>query len=166
MKIKLIIAVIIFIGMSISSISYCNRSNISRMGKFYEYVIFKPRNTFKQYFDNDVQKCWTPDVNIIGEYEKELNIYFLNNKHLEIPYSNVELIKIIDNIEKFKCQYFGVIIKKHKYLYCNYFIAEDWKNDEWKYGKVHGADGGWHFWNVLFDVENNKIVEIRTNGTL
>ncbi len=74
----------------------------------------------------------------------------------------------IREFEKFGFQYIGVVITQRRYIYINAFDAFAFGGLEkdkphWKTSPVMVCDGGWHYWGVLYNVENSKFEQLAFN---
>lgn len=70
--------------------------------------------------------------------------------------------------EKFGFQYLGVLINQKKYIYINAFDAVAFGGIEkdkpnWKTNPINVGDGGYHYWGVLYDVENLIFEQLAFN---
>src|SRR5690242_18954681 len=74
----------------------------------------------------------------------------------------------IIHFEIFGLQCVGVLIEHKKYIYINAFDAVGFGGIEkdqphWKTRAVSVGDGGYHYWGVLYDVENLKFEQLSFN---
>lgn len=110
-----------------------------------------------------VSKYWTPTQEDIEILEKE----FLKVKDIEATACCI-INGSIRTLDNFGFQYFGVTIKKKKYLYINAFhVANDAafsSYSDWKTDPIVMCDGGDYFWGVLFDLDKLKFTDLAING--
>ena len=67
------------------------------------------------------------------------------------------------NLKECKRQYIGIIFNGKKYAYINLFPAKA-NFPNWKKTAVWVKNGGTSFCGIIYDLEQNKIVEIACNG--
>lgn len=73
----------------------------------------------------------------------------------------------ISNLENYRFQYVGVIIKGKKNIYINAFPTEDLIFEiDWRINPLIVCDGGDSFWGVLYSLENNKFSKLAFNGSI
>lgn len=75
---------------------------------------------------------------------------------------------IIQSLDKYVFQYFGVTINRKRFIYINAFPISDLKDKEikarWKSSIVSVCDGGDYFWGVLFNLETKEFEQLAING--
>jgi hypothetical protein len=62
----------------------------------------------------------------------------------------------------FKVQCTGYKKAGKKYIEFN-FIGDP-SGDDWKTNKMMVCDGGWYFWNIMYDVSKKRVYDLRING--
>ena len=102
--------------------------------------------------DGKPQKTWTPTEELIQQIEPDILKY--------IQISNKE---IFENINKYRCQYFGIIVKGKKRIYCNFFYLTKDEQD-WKINPVIVYDGGNWYFQLEYDVESKRCLNFEVNG--
>ena len=71
--------------------------------------------------------------------------------------------EIFENLDQYRCQYFGIIINGKKRIYCNCFwFTEDRRN--WRTKPVVVLDGGNWYFQLEYDVETAKCLNFTVNG--
>jgi hypothetical protein len=103
-------------------------------------------------FDGKLTETWTPTKEIIQQIQPDIL------KYIEI--SNKRIFK---NINKYRCQYFGIIVKGRKIIYCNFFwlMKED---EDWKISPIIYFDGGEDYFQLEYDIEKKKCLNFTVNG--
>ncbi len=69
---------------------------------------------------------------------------------------------IYNNINKYRCQYFGIIVNGKKRIYCNFFWLTAFRKN-WQTKPVIVDDGGNHYFQLEYDVETEKCLNFLTN---
>ena len=74
----------------------------------------------------------------------------------------VEYIKesdqeISENLDQYRCQYFGIIVDGKKRIYCNFFWLADHRQD-WRTKPVVVLDGGNWYFQLEYDVETGRCL--------
>jgi hypothetical protein len=96
---------------------------------------------------------FTPNKNEILKAEKCLQSKFKN--------LNVEL----ENIEKYKRQYFGLYDENgNVYLLINFFIPNKILEETWLDKKIIVKDGGSNYWNIKYYIDTDELKELNVNG--
>ncbi len=71
--------------------------------------------------------------------------------------------EIFENLDHYRCQYFGIIVDGKKRIYCNFFwFTEDRRN--WRTKPVVVLDGGNWYFQLEYDVETAKCLNFAVNG--
>jgi hypothetical protein len=71
---------------------------------------------------------------------------------------------IYNNWKNYKVQFFGVSYADNKKLiYCN-FVPKDEEFENWETKEIKVKDGGFWYWQVEYDIENDKVQSFRVNG--
>ena len=78
-------------------------------------------------------------------------------------YINDSSKEIFRNIDLYRCQYFGIIIKGKKRLYCNFFRLTAYEKD-WRTNPVVVFDGGNCYFQLEYDIETGKCLNFSING--
>jgi len=110
-------------------------------------------------------ELWTPTQEHIAEALTVI-ITFLQNAELNNSldeYFKSEIEKIIDNCDKYRVQFVGIIENEKKYIHCN-FIPNNNDFSNWKEQLIMVDDGGFWFWQVYYDVQLKKVIKIYING--
>lgn len=71
--------------------------------------------------------------------------------------------KIHSNLDKYRCQYFGIYKDKRKRIYCIFFYFTADRKD-WKSKAVIVKDGGDSYFQLEYDMENKACLNFRVNG--
>jgi hypothetical protein len=80
-----------------------------------------------------------------------------------IDFIKIKNEKIYSNLDKYRCQYFGIYKDKRKRIYCNFFYFTD-NTKNWKSNAVIVFDGGDAYFHLEYDMENKECLNFRVNG--
>ena len=129
--------------------SYRNTSNMKHISGS---ILSTTNGHYVPYSSDGKTTGWTPTT----EQIKKAQPVILNF----IKKSNKE---IYNNINKYRCQYFGIIVNGKKRIYCNVFrLTKFHKN--WKTKPVIVDDGGNHYFQLEYDVVTGKCLNFSING--
>jgi hypothetical protein len=71
--------------------------------------------------------------------------------------------EIYENLDQYRCQYFGIIVDGKKRIYCNFFWFTDRRRD-WRKKPVVVLDGGNWYFQLEYDVETGRCLNFMVNG--
>ena len=79
-----------------------------------------------------------------------------------------KLKKILNNLPRYRRQYYGIMFRGAKQLYVNFFpginvVGQD-SFPYWRDKFVFVADGGYWFWRIRYDLVTKKFFGFETNG--
>lgn len=98
---------------------------------------------------------------------------YWNPSEIEINDMFVTLVKYlqstdedqnIGNLENYRHQHFGYISADKQYIYNNYFCDNFDTDVEWRTTFISVSDGGNCFFQAIFDVSNQEIINLYING--
>jgi len=72
-----------------------------------------------------------------------------------------ELVKIRKHLTEYGVQFYGVVKNEKKYIYCNFFPAEEFQDASYL---INACDGGFWFWQILYDPDTGKLCSLSING--
>jgi hypothetical protein len=79
-----------------------------------------------------------------------------------------EIRQILGNATHYRVQFMGVVRRKRKVIWCNFFPApRHGEKDEFEYWKrtvVRVSDGGYWYWQIVYDPATGKCQEFCANG--
>jgi hypothetical protein len=111
-------------------------------------------------------ELWVPDkeqtdeaLAVISTFLKEAK----SNSSLD-EYFKSEIEKIIDNYDKYRVQFVGIIEDEKKYIHCNFIPIKYNYPINWKKQLIVVEDGGFWYWHVFYDLEFKKVRKIYING--
>jgi hypothetical protein len=115
-------------------------------------VIFSNNIYLPYSVDGKPDGGWQPSEDIVKQAEPVILQYIekSNKKNFGKP-------------NKYRCQYFGVIIKGEKRIYCNFFWLTEYKKD-WETNPVIVKDGGDRYFQLEYDVQTGKCLNFSVNG--
>ena len=115
-------------------------------------ILHVSKDSIPYSLDGKPPKTWTPTEEFIQQIQPDILKY--------IQISNKEIFR---NINKYRCQYFGIIVNGQKRIYCNFFwFTKEDKN--WKTSPVVYFDGGNYYFQLEYDVEERKCLNFTVNG--
>lgn len=150
-------------------------------GKNYQGVVLPP-SYFKgenKFFGLEVQGFWEPSRKNIAQAEKAVRQAVFSAKDdpglldvasRTIPvrqaYMQEQISKIIPEFSTYRRQYTGLMIKGKKKIYCNFFAGEfaEKQAPEWRWDFISVFDGGYRFWNIIYDLESDSCESFHVNG--
>jgi len=95
---------------------------------------------------------WTPsELDVAGAFPKIQA--FLKS---EAP-------SIAARLTQYRCQYFGIVVGGKKRIYCNFF-RRDGGIANWKSEPLFVLDGGEWYFQLEYDLESEKCLDLRING--
>jgi len=143
-----------------------NGENISNLQVTYDLKdvmmkIFPMSKIIKSYrtkdeLDNDF---WQPSSEI--ETQKALNKIYEFLKHNSSKSKKIS--NIHKNWHKYKVQFFGLKKDEKKLIYCN-FVPVDDNFPNWEKDEAIMDDGGFWYWQIEYDMKNNKAQNFKCNG--
>ena len=130
----------------------CSASSISTGGV--EGVIF-PASQANFVSDTTGRKglaCWTPSKSDVAGAFPRIRAFLKS----EAP-------SIAARLTQYRCQYSGIIVEGKKRIYCNFF-HRDGEMAYWKSEPVFVLDGGDWYFQLEYDLESEKCLDLRING--
>jgi hypothetical protein len=130
----------------------CSASSISTGGV--EGVIF-PASQANFVGDATGRKgltCWTPSKSDVAGAFPRIQAFLKS----EAP-------SIASRLSQYRCQYFGIIVEEKKRIYCNFFHRECGIAN-WKSKPLFVRGGGDWFFQLEYDLESEKCLDLRING--
>ena len=130
----------------------CSASSISTGGV--EGVIF-PAGQANSVGDATGRKgltYWTPSESDIASAFPKIRGFLKS----EAP-------SIASRLSQYRCQYFGIIVEGKKRIYCNFF-HRDGGIVNWKSEPLFVLDGGDWYFQLEYDLESEKCLNLRING--
>ena len=111
-------------------------------------------------YSTDPDKYWIPNARQTDKALDAVFLYLQNSKD-----SNAEVLNILKNRDKFRVQFVGIIRNNNnKIIFCNFFpIDNNDKNESWEKYYQLTKDGGFWFWNIEYDLKENKCANIVIN---
>jgi hypothetical protein len=110
------------------------------------------------------RKTFTPSIEEIKRLESQFDYKLRileDSKHNKV-FKDSDFI--LENLSKYKRQYFGLINKKgEKIILVNLFYNKNVFPD-WLEKEVFVFDGGHYFWNIQYNLSTKKLFNIMING--
>lgn len=70
---------------------------------------------------------------------------------------------ILENLEKYRRQYVGIVVDGEKRIWCNLFLSDD-SFPEWTRIPVDVDGGGNHFWQIDYTVPKDECIHFSVHG--
>lgn len=118
-------------------------------------------------FSDPYLSDWTPSIEIINQFESGFEQYILDFQEKYEPkdsYEKESLQFVIDNLNEYKRQYYGIKEKGRKIVYCNLLLIDDHWIMNWKEELIEVNDGGPRFFSIEYEVKKNKYSYLMING--
>lgn len=102
--------------------------------------------------DGEIEGNWVPTAEMIARAEPIVLKYIEANDE-----------RIFAKLDRYRCQYVGIVVEGKKRLYCNFFeLTED--EADWKESFVFVFDGGDMYFQLEYDVESARCLNFAVNG--
>jgi hypothetical protein len=73
--------------------------------------------------------------------------------------------KISQNMENYAVQFIGQMVDSKKVIFCDFFPSASLKDTSyWRESLVRVEDGGYNYWQIVYDPETGKCGEPQING--
>jgi len=95
---------------------------------------------------------WTPSKSDVAGAFPKIQVFLES----EAP-------SIAARLAQYRCQYFGIIVEGKKRIYCNFF-RRDGGIANWKSEPLFVLDGGEWYFQLEYDLESEKCLDLRING--
>ncbi len=102
--------------------------------------------------DGKTEGFWVPTGEILSRAEPAI-----------LRYIEEQDGKIFANIDRYRCQYVGIVVQGKKRVYCNFFWPTEDEAD-WKENFVFVLDGGDMYFQLEYDVDSSKCLNFSVNG--
>jgi len=80
-----------------------------------------------------------------------------------LDYIEAQSAEIYAKLERYRCQYVGIVVAGKKRIYCNFFEFTDDEAD-WKERFVFVFDGGDMYFQLEYDVDSGGCLNFEVNG--
>jgi hypothetical protein len=120
---------------------------------------------FSYLFDKASTKFWEPSTDDISRAEK-CTRQFLVSVHRDPKldaYQKENVAFILENLEKYRRQYVGIVVDGEKRIWCNSFLSED-SFPEWKRVPVDVDGGGRSFWQIEYILLKDECIDFHVHG--
>ena len=76
---------------------------------------------------------------------------------------------IANKLQKYRCQYFGIVVEGKKIIYCNFFYRDGFfqrggHDKAWQTKPVFVFDGGDWYFQLEYDTESKQCINFQVNG--
>ncbi|MBN1798593.1 MAG: hypothetical protein JW822_08440 [Spirochaetales bacterium] len=119
----------------------------------------------ESYFEPQYES-WIPTQEQVDEALNAISAFLMaaeSNNSLD-EYFKSEIEKIIDNYDKYRVQFVGIMENEKKYIHCNFILINYNFPINWKEQLIVVEDGGFWYWYVFYDIEFKKVRKIYING--
>jgi hypothetical protein len=150
-------------------------------GERYEGAIFSTLQGDFAMVPEGTHGYWTPAKSDVAAFEQGLRAFL--ESAIDDPtqadgrtrghpqrgaYLSGEIRKIVDNLSRYRRQYYGVVVGGSRQLYVNFFPGPDQQGRDdhlyWLESFVFVNDGGSWYWTVRYDPVEKKYLGFQSNG--
>jgi hypothetical protein len=120
---------------------------------------------FGYLFDSDSTEFWEPSIDDISRAEDSIRQFLVSvqNDPRFDTYQQENLAFILNNLEKYRRQYVGIVVDGEKRIWCNSFFSDSAFPD-WEHVPVDVDDGGKHFWQIEYDLLKDECTNFYVHG--
>ena len=116
-------------------------------------------------FDSALTGFWEPAANDVTKAEACIRQYLVSahdDPEVE-PYQKEKVAFILNNLEKYRRQYVGIVVDGGKRIGCNLFLSDHTYAD-WERVPVYVIDGGQYFWQIEYDLRDDECLNFYVHG--
>ena len=116
-------------------------------------------------FDRGLAGFWEPSVNDVSKAEECIRRHLVseqNSPELD-TYQKAKVAFILNNLEKYRRQYVGIVVDGEKRIGCNLFLS-DHSHADWERVPVYVIDGGEYFWQIEYDLRDDECINFYVHG--
>jgi hypothetical protein len=120
---------------------------------------------FRYLFDETSTAFWVPSEDDVSSAEKCIRQFLVSaqqNPELD-TYQKQSAAFILENLEKYRRQYAGIVVDGEKRIWCNLFFSAD-SFPEWKRIPVDVDGGGNHYWQIDYIVPRDECIHFSVHG--
>lgn len=112
-----------------------------------------------------LDSTWLPTQSDITETINCID-NFLTKPSLDNFYDSVSVTKILQNIKIYSAQFSGEYRNGRKVIWCNFFPSSDSIYINYDLKKIPHIvnDGGFYYWQVIYAIGMDKIINFLVNG--
>jgi hypothetical protein len=120
---------------------------------------------FRYLFDEASTRFWEPSIDDVSSAEECIGRFLVSAQQdpkLD-TYQKESAAFILENLEKYRRQYVGVVVDGEKRIWCNLFFSDD-SFPEWKRIPVDVDGGGNRFWQIDYIVPEDECIRFSVHG--
>jgi hypothetical protein len=120
---------------------------------------------FGYLFDKASTRFWEPSIDHVSRAEKCIRRFLVSVQHdpkLD-SYQKESAAFILENLDKYRRQYVGVVVDGEKRVWCNSFFF-DGSFPNWMRVPVDVDDGGNHFWQIEHVLLKDECINFYVHG--
>jgi hypothetical protein len=120
---------------------------------------------FSFLFDQALTGYWEPSIDDISRAEERIRQYLIslqNDPDLD-TYQKGNATFILNNLEKYRRQYVGILVDGEQRIWCNAFLS-DHSLPDWERVPVYVLDGGSYFWQIEYDLSKDECINFYIHG--
>ncbi len=102
--------------------------------------------------DGKTEGNWVPTAEMIAGAEP-----------IVLEYIEAKSAEIFAKLDRYQCQYVGIVVAGKKRIYCNFFEPTEDEAD-WEENFVFVFDGGDMYFQLEYDVESSRCSNFAVNG--
>jgi hypothetical protein len=114
---------------------------------------------FRYLFDQASTAFWEPSSDDIAEAENCIRQFLISAQD---AYQQESVAFILENLERYRRQYVGIVVDGEKRIWCNLFLSDSFPN--WQWVPVDVDDGGKHFWQIEYLLLEDECTNFYLHG--
>lgn len=125
----------------------------------------KGASEFDYVFNEPPPEYWQPSVSDVSKAEECMKKFLVSapdDPTLDAS-RKYNAVFILDNLEKYRRQYVGIVVDGEKRIWCNAFYADD-SYPDWMRLPVWPLDGGNYHWDIEYVVPRDECINFYVHG--
>jgi hypothetical protein len=114
---------------------------------------------FRYLFDQASTTFWEPSSGDIAKAENCIRQFLVSAQD---AYQQESVAFILENLEKYRRQYVGIVVDGEQRIWCNLFFSDSFPN--WQRVPVDVDDGGRHFWQIEYILTKDECINFYLHG--
>jgi hypothetical protein len=120
---------------------------------------------FSYKFDKASTSFWEPSTDDVSRAEECIRQFLVSTQ--DDPklhtYQKEKTAFILENLEKYRRQYVGIVVDGEKRIWCNAFFT-DYPIPNWEHVPVEAIDGGEYFWQIEYILLKDECINFYIQG--
>ena len=108
---------------------------------------------------------WEPSIDDVSRAEERIRQFLVsmqNDPEID-KYQHETVTFILENLEKYRRQYVGIVVDGEKRIWCNLFLSDD-SFPDWERVPVYVLDGGRDFWQIEYILLKDECINFYVHG--